>query len=305
MRRCTCAQACADILLSSQRVSLGQTLTIQIPAVLAGGRGFSVKGLVVRTIPAQIGAAGVLTLEFDPLRGALRDHMRALVSAHSGGPSALARSEAKVDAPRAHAYAPTPTEVVAPPLAGLEVAPSASLPVAVASERELEPAAAALEPIEAPGESGALALEADLEPDLAADPEQDLVSEVELGDELEAPSLPRRLVPLSREASRVILARSLSREGMRADPSQRLARSAELSLALHVDVGGPPLHVRAHVEPGAAGASDPGPWLRFTELAPGDGERLDALLAGLAIFAGGDGPEHALVVCEILEPPHG
>ena len=29
------------------------------------------------------------------------------------------------------------------------------------------------------------------------------------------------------------------------------------------------------------------------------------MLAGLSIFAGGDGPEHALVVCEILDPPHG
>ena len=115
-------------------------------------------------------------------------------------------------------------------------------------------------------------------------------------------------MPLCDEASRVVLARSLSRDGMRADPSLRLARSAELSLALHVDVGGPPILVRAHVEPGAAGESgepDPGPWLRFADLAPADGERLDALLAGLSIFAGGDGPEHALVVCEILDPPHG
>ena len=95
---------------------------------------------------------------------------------------------------------------------------------------------------------------------------------------------------------------------MRADPSLRLARSAELSLALHVDFGGPPIRVRAHVEPGAAAAAgDPeaGPWLRFADLTPADGERLDAMLAGLSIFAGGDGPEHALVVCEILDPPHG
>jgi hypothetical protein len=31
-------------LLSTQRVGLGQALTLQVPAALAGGRGFSVKG---------------------------------------------------------------------------------------------------------------------------------------------------------------------------------------------------------------------------------------------------------------------
>jgi hypothetical protein len=116
---------------------------------------------------------------------------------------------------------------------------------------------------------------------------------------------PRRPVPLSAEASRVVLARGLSREGMRAEASPRLARGGELCLALHVDSAGPPIHVRASVEPASPGEPDKGLWLRFCELAADAGQRLDALLAGQAIFAGGDGPEHALVVCEIVEPRQG
>jgi len=264
-------------LLTSQRVSVGQTLSLQIPALLAGGRAFSVKGMVVRATPAQIGAPGVITLEFDPLRGSLRDRVRAVVSAHSRGPSALTRGDFVTDAPRA---------AVAPPTPDVVAAANAPLPdpVAIPDELASSPSAAAPE---------AIAVEA---------------SDWDLELDLERPALPRRLVPLCDEASRVVLARSLSRDGMRADPSLRLARSAELSLALHVDVGGPPILVRAHVEAGAAGQAgepDPGPWLRFADLAPADCERFDAMLAGLSIFAGGDGPEHALVVCEILDPPHG
>ena len=81
-------------LLSSRRTRVGQTLTLQIPAALAGGRAFSLKGLVVRALPAQIGAPGVLTLDFEPVRSALRSRLRDLVVAHATGPSALARDEA-------------------------------------------------------------------------------------------------------------------------------------------------------------------------------------------------------------------
>jgi hypothetical protein len=182
--------------------------------------------------------------------------------------------------------------------------PSASLPdPIVANESERDGRFSPVGTIAAPLAPQEAELEVDLDGDLESDLEAELDADPD--EELETPALPRRLVPLSSEASRVVLARGLSRDGMRADPSQRLARSAELNLALHLEVGGPPIHVRAHVEPAVAGEPEPGPWLRFTELAPGDGERLDALLAGLSIFAGGDGPEHALVVCEILEPPCG
>ena len=268
-------------LLSSQRVTVGQTLALQIPAVLAGGSAFSLKGMVVRATPAQIGAPGVLTLEFDPLRGALRERVRAVVAAHSRGPSALTRRDSIAGAPRA---------ALAPLIPNVIDAPSAPLPVPAAISESLADSASAAEPEAVP----AVACESDLEPEFDFEPER--------------PALPRRLVPLCAEASRVVLAHGLSRDGMRADPSLRLARSTELSLALHVDFGGPPILVRAHVERGAAGEAgepDPGPWLRFKDLAPSDAERLDAMLAGLSIFAGGDGPEHALVVCEILDPPHG
>lgn len=245
-------------LVTSQRATLGQTLTIQIPAALAGGRSFSVKGLVVRTAPAQIGSPGVLTLEFDPVPPPVRVQLRAVVSAHRVGPSALGEGEAP--APRAQKPAPAAVAAAAP----------------IPAER-VEPA---LEPALAPD------LEADLEPDLDREP----------------PAPPRRQVPLSDEASRVVLAHGLSREGMRADPSPRLARSSELLLALHLEPGGAPLQVRVHVEPGEG---DAGPWLRFKDLAPEDGERLDRLLTGLWVVGAGDGPEHALVVCEILDPPRG
>ncbi len=272
-------------LLTSQRVRIGQTLSLQIPVGLAGGRAFSLKGMVVRAAPAQIGTPGVVTLEFDPLRGSLRDRVRALVSAHSGGPSALARADLVADAPRAVLEACVPEPVFA-------ATPTFTEPDAGDAEGNDSADHAGLEAPDGATRSSPPAVEVDVDPESESEPT----------------TLPRRLVPLSDEASRVVLARGLSRDGMRADPSLRLARSGELKLALHVDLGGPPILVRAHVEPAAADASGspaPGPWLRFSDLAPADGERLDALLAGLSIFAGGDGPEHALVVCEILDTPPG
>jgi hypothetical protein len=241
-------------LLSSRRTRVGQTLTLQIPAALAGGRAFSLKALVVRILPAQIGAPGVLTLDFEPMRSTLRARLRDLVVAHSGGPSALAREEAPGSSPLPRA----PAAIAARPE-----------PVASA------PAAAPPSPIPAPPEPAA---------------------------PVQEPAAPqRKLVHLTDAASRVVLAHSLSRAGMRAEPSPRLAQSGELFLALHLESDGPALRVRAQVEPGEG---DSGPWLRFKDLAPAEGERLDRLLTGLWALSTEGGPEQALVVCEILDP-HG
>jgi hypothetical protein len=209
-------------LLSSRRLSLGQTITVQIPASLAGGRAFSLKGLVVRLLPAQIGAPGVLTLDFESVRPALRVRLRELVSTHSRGPSALEKADAPARAPR-------PAEPQAP------AAPEAG-------PRELAAPAAA--PPSAPER------------------------EAETDEESEAPAPPRRRVHLSSEASRVVMAHSLSREGMRAAFNPRLARCRELELALHLEAGAPPLRVRANVEPGEG---ESGPWLRFKDLSPAEG----------------------------------
>jgi hypothetical protein len=202
------------------------------------------------------------------------------VSAHRAGPSALGGAEAP---PRAGER---------DPLAAAEAAAPAAVPATAVPEPPPAAPAAAADP------DRDAELEFDLELDADADLDADL--EPEPGPEAcaapAAPQRPRAVVPLSAEASRVVLARSLSREGMRADPSPRLARAAEVSIALHLELDGPPLRVRAHVEPG-----EDGPWLRFKDLTPAELERLDALLAGLCVFAGGDGPEHALAVCEILE----
>jgi hypothetical protein len=245
-------------LLSSRRLSLGQTVTLQIPASLAGGRAFSLKGLVVRMLPAQIGAPGVLTLDFESVRPALRIRLRELVSTHSRGPSALEKAEA----PAAHA--PKPLE---------PGAPTAS----EARPRDLAPPAVVARPSA---------------PEL----------EAETDEEGEAPAPPRRRVHLSSEASRVVMAHSLSREGMRAAFNPRLARCRELELALHLEAGAPPLRVRAHVEPGEG---ETGPWLRFKDLSPAEGERLDRLLTGLWALSAEGGPEQSLVVCEIVEPEPG
>jgi hypothetical protein len=248
-------------LLSSQRVALGQSLTLQVPAAVAGGRAFSVKCLVVRTTPAQIGTTGELTLEFDPVSPSLRVRLRAVVSAYTAGPSALADEDAPAQATRASRAAPEPVAA--------------------------RPNRAAVAGPDVAGAAGARG--SSLDPSFDPDPE-----------EPQAP--PRRVVPLSDEASRVVLAHGLSCQGMRADPSPRLARSREVTLALHLETDGPPLRIRARVEPGEA---DEGPWLRFKDLAPAESERLDRLLTGLWVLAGSDAPEHALVVCEILDPSHG
>jgi hypothetical protein len=112
------------------------------------------------------------------------------------------------------------------------------------------------------------------------------------------PLVRRRGVALNAEASRVLLARDLSREGMRADRSRRLPHGAALSLALHAEPDAPPLTVRVRVE---QAEDEDAAWLRFEDLAAADGDRLSAMLASLSLFAGSDRAEHALVVCEILD----
>jgi hypothetical protein len=174
----------------------------------------------------------------------------------------------------------------------------------VVSAHRVGPSALASEDAPAPVARGARPVQVAVaaHPEPVAAPALPEPEEPDLEIEPEAPVPPRRLVPLSDEASRVVLARGITREGMRADPSPRLARSRELTLAVHLEMDGPPLHVQVHVEPGEG---DAGPWLRFKDLAPDMAERLDRLLTGLWTLSAGDGPEHALVVCEILEAPRG
>jgi hypothetical protein len=291
-------------LLSSQRVSLGQSLMLQIPASLAGGRAFAVKGLVVRATPAQVGVPGILTLAFDGAPAAVRVQLRALVAAHAVGPSALPGSAAPAMRPVARpltakdaaaATAPRAEPAPAPP----PVAPEPAAQAAPVPNPDPDPDLDfALGPPLEHDDDLDLDLDLDLDTELEPDPQRLADGESALS----AQAKRHALIPLCDEASRVVLARGLSREGMRADPSPRLARSSEVSLALHLASDAPPLRVNARVEPGEAGE---GPWLRFKDLSPAEAERLDALLAGLSVFSAGDGPEHALVVCEIVGPDRG
>jgi hypothetical protein len=249
-------------LLTSQRASAGRALTLLIPAKLGGGRAFSVKGRVVRSAFASRGAAGVLTLSFDAPDASVLARLRAVVAIHTTGPSPL--DAATPPPPRLAAAA------VAPP-AALEEIPAA--PLAAASAPPAPPQGLPSDPTPA-GESSGPA----------------------------RPPAARRVVPLSDAAARVVLARDVSRQGMRADASPRLASATALRLALHVLAGEPPLVVQAQVEPGP---SDEGVWLRFKELAPAERDRLDAVIGGLSVFDVGDGRDAALVVCEILDAPEG
>ena len=144
-------------LLSAQRVSVGQTLTLRIPAALAGGRAFSVKGLVVRATPAQIGTTGVMTLEFEALRGALRDRVRAVVSAHSRGPSALD--------PRRFARGRAAPLAVAPPSPG-RAARRRRFPIRSRSAQPLEASPAAAEARQLPDASVEPELELEIDPEI-------------------------------------------------------------------------------------------------------------------------------------------
>jgi hypothetical protein len=281
-------------LLASLRARPGRTLTLQIPASVAGSRAFSLKGRVVRCTPRSDAGPGELTLSFDALSDAARHRLRAMVAAYAAGPSAL---RAGGGAP-ARGAVPSGREAV---LAAVAQAPPAALRVA---KPEAEPIAAApSEPtpddaFDAKPDAGDFLLD-----ELELDPEELGEGPVELVPaEEEPPSVRRRSVALNAEAARVLLARDLTREGMRTDASPRLPDGAELALALHAEPGAPPFQVRVRVE---QPAGEDSAWLRFADLPPAQGDRLSAMLAGLSLFAGSAGAEHALVVCEILDASKG
>ena len=269
-------------LLTSQRVTLGQTLTLQIPAALAGGRAFSVKGLVVRMTPRPDRRSRRADARVrSGARRLARCALRAVVSAHRAGTlgaDARRRCRRPPRAAVAPHRRPTPTPRRA---------------------RRSPSRRARREPRRQPqrGRAGVGS---------ARDPR--FGSRTGVRSRISSPSPSG---PLCRDAWCLCATRPRASFSPAASPATACARirarawpaARELNLALHLEIGGPPLRVRVHVEPRRGETPAPGFASRISRPPMASASTACSRVSGC--FAAGDGPEHALVVCEILDPPHG
>ena len=109
----------------------------------------------------------------------------------------------------------------------------------------------------------------------------------------------RRVIALSQEATRVLVGRDISRNGMRVESTPSLTLGSELQIALHVPGHETPLvvDVRVHRDDGERGLV-----LHFVDLPETGASYLEQMLGalpGLANASGDHGPE-AFVVSEIV-----
>jgi hypothetical protein len=111
----------------------------------------------------------------------------------------------------------------------------------------------------------------------------------------------RRVIALSKEATRVLVGRDISRQGMRVDPAPNLQLGNELQIALHAPSQETPLviDVRVHRDDGEDGLV-----LHFVELPESAASYLEEMLGELSGPGGADAPEagQTFVVSEILDP---
>lgn len=81
-------------LLSTHAAERGQKIQIQIPAEVGGGRAFGLRGNVVRTGPSELPGVHTVAVSWGRQEGRKGERLRALVSAHSGGPATISSDDA-------------------------------------------------------------------------------------------------------------------------------------------------------------------------------------------------------------------
>ena len=254
------------LILSSDAHKRGSSLKLRIPAEVAGSR-IAFQCNVIRAAPSGDPRRPTqLSLRFDNVPAKDAAVLRQLVSSHTSGPAVLSGAEARAAAVEHKSLARTPRENAARSL----------IAVGESTGELADRAAQGSEPVE----------------ERVAERREDARY-----------AFDRRIITTSREATRVLVGRDISRRGMRIDPTPGLSVGCKLKIAIHVAEGETPLVLDVHVarDDGAQGVM-----LHFGALTMLARKYLDDVIAELGGLSAGGATETAsgespLLVSEILE----
>ncbi len=253
--------------LADRAVSIGKHVKLRLPAELAKGRSLTLEGRVVRTeAPDEADGTHPVCLVFDPPGANESLRLKDLIVRHERGPALLAGAAAR-SAVRNRATDPSEEERVVRSV------------IRVGSQ----------EVAEVPAESGS-AVEPQLDgPERRRDPRH---------------AFRRRVIALGQQATRVLVGRDISPQGMRVDPSTALSLGQSLQIAIHVPGQETPLVVGVRVE---RDDGERGLLMLFQDLSQTAREYLDEMLGGLAGAHAGsvEGAGGMTMVSEIVAPDCG
>jgi hypothetical protein len=288
-------------LLIDRQLERGAPLTLALPAEIAGGKAFNVKGEVLHSNPDASGSGGrfVTAARFTHPGKRQNANLKTAIAAHAQGPAVFegAPPLSSVE-PAADAAPPTiaePASSAAPPASSVPASsakPSASsVPASSAAPPACgEPACAAPHPTPTPAISGTPGA-APTAPRPAPMPAPE--------ERRTAPrhTLDQRVVSLAEEAARVLMGRDITIGGMRVDRHPALELGSDVQLAVHTTTRDTPLIVRAKVH---RDNGDRGMVLRFHALSPDATRYLNEVMDNLPL-ADADEEGEGCLVTEILE----
>jgi hypothetical protein len=196
-------------LLTQQPAQRDKTITLLLPADLAGGRGLALRARVLRTDSAtgQPPGTTVLFAKFDETGAKTLERLKAILAAHASGPARIDRATAA----QAAASAPERSAVERPHQAA---------PARPRRPTPTRPTPAASEPHPNSPRDRRSAMRHTIDP---------------------------LVVRLRNEAARVLVGRDISVGGMQVEPNQRLAVGQTLRIAIHVNGMEAPLVVTSQV----------------------------------------------------------
>jgi len=252
-------------LLSSDRLSRGDRMELNVPSELTGRKALSLAGRVTRcrtSVPDWPGREAI-AVNFEALSGEAVQRLEAIIEGYASGPAALPPSIAKRYAIDDAASGP----------------PRGATPTGRGGPQDIRS-----------GDSGA-----DEKPDKGTATEREA-----RGVRGERRSYSRRVIALDDEIARVLIGRDLSVGGMRVDPHPGLSVGDTLRIALYAQKGGLPLVVSAEV---SRDDEDEGLVIQFRDLSRTAknyvGRMVDSL-PYLEVRQVGDEDE-SIVVSEILD----
>jgi hypothetical protein len=196
-------------LLTQQPAEQDGTITLLLPADLAGGKRLALKARVLRTDAAAGEASGTTALiaKFDETGAKTRKALKAILAAYASGPAKIDRATA----------AQTTVSAAAEPAAER---PDQAAPVRPHQPTPIRPTPAASEP----------------HPSSPRDRRSETRHTID-----------PLVVQLRDEAARVLVGRDISVGGMRVDPNRRLTVGQTLRIAIHVSGMEAPLVVTSKV----------------------------------------------------------
>ncbi|MCZ6784410.1 MAG: PilZ domain-containing protein, partial [Proteobacteria bacterium] len=265
-------------LLSRHAAQRDQSISILLPAELAGGKALKLRGTVVRTGPASGEESGTqaIAATFEAMPRSTVERLQEIVSTYAKGPAVLPEAMA------AQLRSASGQKVAKAAGAGSEPKRSSAQTRPVDPRREPDSPAEMPEPADHSAES-------------AGAPPGGSERRTEPRREY-----PHNVIALGKQATRVLIGRDISMGGMRVDANSWVRVGDELRVALHVRARTEPLVVEARVERDDAEA---GLVLQFHNLSDSARDYLNKMVNFLPILAARseEGGDSGVFVSEILE----